>query len=630
MIDGYLKVFKDKHLYIINYSHKPILDITEFVKDLTIIPLFNGTDEVSFTITMNKKYKQIYDMVQKEIFYLLEDFGFLKTESLSEVDSGICSTKTVTCKSEEYRQFNDRNITLVDTSKSYVSLPLYDGNGGDSILKRLIGKSGEIPSWSVGTIDSTITTNPYTFKDIKKNNILNFVYQNIEETYDCIPFFDSLNHTLSFKKYDNAVEDTGIVLALDTLIQEFGKGCATDTYCTKMYVEGGNLDIRRVNPHGLNYVYNYDGVYDKMSESLRTHLQEWLKACDDYEDEYLVKFAEWSEIQTERDALKIEVNALRPIHQQFWDENGIKSETLEPEEWLADWAERYLQWVTATGYSDKYNRLDYLESIIPKKLNVLEEINIECKREKFLTQEDLIELDMFEIEKSYKQESFAYVDGMTEKEKGEIAYMLKQYAQEEIARCNKPRFNFTAKLSNFCTIKGCEDFADQLNVGKYVRVLDSNGNMYKIIVVKIEANKDEPEDITITFSDKMTGHEHFPQLNEYLNNYMKTIEAQEEINNKLSDIQTQIDKVYVDINTTNNKVNSLFENLPKTASSKDVTYSNLDINSNESAQVLEFYNLDSSGQPDGKVTYNLAKSGGKIVSVVGNGLNMTVSRTEVK
>lgn len=562
--EGFYLNSNEKHLYLLDSKRRPIECLTNIISNFNLINVFNSTGEMSFVIYYSEETKHVYNaFVEKMTHLRLEDYGEFIVDIAPENKSGEVRYKTVTCKDEEY-MLNKRLLTLVNNSASFFSGVLWTADTSVPCVMREFFK--EVPSWSIGTVDSEIDNAKKSFRDIKKQNMLKFVYENIEQAFDCIPFFNSLNRTISFKKTQNAVEDTGIVLSFSNFIDSIAKESINDTFCTRMYTEGANLDIRRSNPDGRNYVYYYEKFYDLMSSDLSTHLKLYLKAIDDNEVVYITAFAEWSEAETQKVYYRGKIDSLYPEWRRQQDGLIIalekkKNGKITQEQYDALW-ESHVDWCAEENGWNKCNEQEsYYIPIATQKKQVLDEINNTCKPSNFLTTEDLIELDQFETEGSYKQESFAYIKGMSELEKGEISQILKTYANEEISRCNSPRYTYNVSLSNFCTVEGCEYFAESLDVGKYITLYDDITNeIVKLIVVKIETDKENPKDLKLTFSDKMTGHEKFSVLNEYLNNAIKNMDDIESTNSRVDEIETAVSGITDTCETLNSRINDIYEN----------------------------------------------------------------------
>ena len=134
--------------------------------------------------------------------------------------------------------------------------PLYDIlTPEDSLLGTVLTY---IPNWSIGTVDSELLTKFRTF-DIADVNIYEFLVTNVEETYECIILFDTVNKTISAKVLDNVTTDTDVFMSHDNLIEQSSFREIADELSTSLYVTGGgDLSINAVNPLGTNIIYNFD------------------------------------------------------------------------------------------------------------------------------------------------------------------------------------------------------------------------------------------------------------------------------------------------------------------------------------------------------------------------------------
>lgn len=570
MKDGYLKTVDKEHLYIIDSLRKPIICITKLIQNLKLSTLTNGLNEMSFDMVYDEKYKDIYDLLFEKwrLYIRLDGYGEFVVDDPVEDNEGNYKIVSVKLKDSHY-MFDKRNFSLVNTSAEYYSAPLVafneDGTVSttqENLMAKLFNpKNGGMISWSTNKslIDETIDFREKSFQGITQFNLYKFIYENMERSFDIIPFFNSLDRTIAFKKTENSIDDTGIVVTFDTFINSLVRECSNDTFCTKLFTSGNNLDVRRVNPYGDNYIYDYSGIYHLCTPTLKQHLEDFKATYLAHEAEYKVKFADYSENKVQYELYYAQFESLSPMHMklnQALAYADINYGENSPE--AIEARKAYWDWIYEVGFDTITANRDNYETLYQAKEVELDSIADICKRDNFLTHDDMIELDQFEIEATYKQDAFAYIKGMNEAQKGDISQMLQQYARLEITRYNQPRFNFTIKLSNFCHIVGCEYFADQLNVGKYIRLMDKQGNMYKVIIVRIDYDKENPQDIELTLSDKLSGHEYFPTLNEYINNAVKAMQDIQEANIRMDEIDSRIDSVSTSVNVVDGKVEQLY------------------------------------------------------------------------
>ena len=640
--DGYWMDIENKYIYILNSLRVPMYCINNIIETFKIEKELIGTGNFTFNIIYRKEYDTIYRLLEngKGILHLrLEDYGeFIERDVSSIVENGQ-TILTVTCK-DEHDKFNDHLFTLPNTYDnknvtSYYAKPLVEYNEDGSIstdkenlMKRIFDdKYGGFVSWSSNKnlIDEEIDLGKImTFKGIKNQNLYKFIHENMVTAYDIIPIFDSLNRTIQLKKTKNVCEDTGIIISFDNFIESFSKSNICDTFCTKMYTEGGNLTTNWVNPDGGSYLYNYDNCYPLMSNRLKEHLNNYKTTCETNEAEYKERFLLYNEAKTNSDVYETQVYALIDTDNKLYNEYSLYLELYgETDTRTVTARETYNDWLAETDYFNLVKKFHYWSALVTPRENSLKEINNMCKRDNFLTLEDKIELEQFETESNYKQEAFSYFEKATAQQKSDIALLLKEYATNELEKYNAPRNTISISLSNLCRIKECSNFARQLNVGKYITLRDEQDNLYKMIVVKIGYDRSNPQDLEITLSDKLSEHEFFPKLNDYLNNIIKTNQEVNELQEEFNDIKGDVTKVNYALDGVKSQVEQV-QSVLKDNANKGFNTKNINVNNSDSSIILTFKD-NGEGENAKVLTYTLSKTNKKITKIDGNGLDISVT-----
>ena len=176
MVDGWYNGYLNRHLYLIKgegSSRFPIVCLTRMITEFNHINIFNETGEISFKIEYDENTKKIYDLFIERVTHLrLDGFGEFVVDDIDETIEGEYRCKVIVAKDEEY-MLNYRLLSLVNNSSTLFNGVLWTTDLTKSCLMREV--LSNIPSWSIGTVDSEITTNPLTFKDVRKQNMLKFI-----------------------------------------------------------------------------------------------------------------------------------------------------------------------------------------------------------------------------------------------------------------------------------------------------------------------------------------------------------------------------------------------------------------------------------------------------------------------
>lgn len=146
-----------------------------------------------------------------------------------------------------------------------------------------------LPSWSIGTVDSSLQDTYRTF-DENDTTVYNFLISTVATTYNCIFEFDNFNKTISAKAIDTLnPPKLGISLSLNNLLKSVKVDEYADEMATALYCYGGEgLDIHSVNPLGSNIIYDfhYYKSTDWMSQDLIDSIDAWETKIDNYQLTY--------------------------------------------------------------------------------------------------------------------------------------------------------------------------------------------------------------------------------------------------------------------------------------------------------------------------------------------------------
>lgn len=197
-----------------------------------------------------------------EMNSLLSTIPRLKNKVTSFLDdSGISDYTFTEYVSYEYDETNDNitSITLFPTFKDRLQeLITYYTRYRDqlSLLCLVLENTGG--NWTVGDIygvdsgDYSLANKKYQFE--ADGSIYSFLTQTFAQTSKCIVSFDTLRRKINVTPVEHIGNDTGIVIAYDTLINSINISCNDDVLYTRLFVTGSDdLGIDQVN-FGLPYV----------------------------------------------------------------------------------------------------------------------------------------------------------------------------------------------------------------------------------------------------------------------------------------------------------------------------------------------------------------------------------------
>ena len=178
-----------------------------------VVRRFNAISEVNLTIPKEVNEVEIpgYEYLKQKRLILVDDdtSGYFIITDVSEDSDGSVPTKTIKALSYEFALVTKKLSAFGGT------YPIYDIlTPDDSLLGEIIARA---PAWSIGEVDSELLAKYRTF-DVADMNIYDFLVNDVEEAYDCVIIFDTLNKTISAKTLDNVTVDTDVYMSHDNLI----------------------------------------------------------------------------------------------------------------------------------------------------------------------------------------------------------------------------------------------------------------------------------------------------------------------------------------------------------------------------------------------------------------------------
>jgi hypothetical protein len=233
---------------------------------------YNAISELEFSYPKSKDGETTtdiaYDYIKGKMLVLVEGVGYYIINECPEELGGGVPVKHVVCSSLEAEMLS-RRLTGFNT------VTLEDGY----FLTVLQTVLDMIPTWTVGTIDSSLLLLNRRFS-VSNSTIYNFLVTEMEKAYGCVFEFDPFDKTVSAISDIVPLPDTSIFLSLDNIVSKMEYKEITEELCTVLYCYGkGDLDIHNVNPLGTNAIYNFD--YFKTSDWMSAGL---ISALDDWED----------------------------------------------------------------------------------------------------------------------------------------------------------------------------------------------------------------------------------------------------------------------------------------------------------------------------------------------------------
>lgn len=459
---------------------------------------FNSVSEISFkypyqikTGLLNPFYNKI---VTKRVLYC-DELGYFIIQESKEYNDGINRYKEVTALSAEI-ELNSKKISLFDGVN-----PFYDPVNPDKSWMGMIIKS--VPNWKIGTIDADLWSVYRTF-EIPDATIYNFMMKNMEESYQCIFLFDTVERTINAYTLKSIVKYTDIFMSYDNLSKDTEIEEVTDDIVTVLGCYGdSDLDISGVNPLGTPYLYNFKYFEPMMTNGLVEALHRWNDKISSYSDSYKNTLVQLKAKNTELIAAN---TTLVDLKEDVVATEGVQSAQIQQGIDKSD----------PSAYQSTVNKLEQQRAAVTRQQAIVDSldaqakqiseqiknINIALRLENNFTQDQLKELDNYRYESTYQDDSFITTDIMSLVEKQDMQQALFDQSVELLKRLAQPRYNFTIKSVNFLFMSLFQKYISQLQLGSCVNVEISDDDYMQPILLEIDFCYDDPDSFSLKFGNR--------------------------------------------------------------------------------------------------------------------------------
>lgn len=191
-----------------------------------------------------------YDSVVGMRVIELKDIGQFILMNPKESGDGVKRIKSCKAYSLEF-EFTFKKITIENGTYNLWN-PVAPENTIVGMILELM------PSWSVGEIDSSLIGKYRTF-EVSGENVYNFIKSTVQQSYNCIFDFDTLNRKINVKDVSSHVKTNPIYISLSNLAKSIEVEEDTESIVTRLDVNGADgVNIRDVNPSGTNTIINLD------------------------------------------------------------------------------------------------------------------------------------------------------------------------------------------------------------------------------------------------------------------------------------------------------------------------------------------------------------------------------------
>lgn len=470
------------------------LESLDVATDVNVSLVYNGLSEISFSIPEKIGGVSIpaYPLCISKRLIKVEGVGVFVLSKPEEINDGSVRVKKIRGYSRESELVTKKLNVFGGTFKFYDPI-----SPNETLIGTILSK---IPSWSIGTIDSSLWNKYRTF-DVANSTIYAFLMNDAASAYRCIFTFDTVNKTISATAYDNATSETDIFISFDNLLKTTGITENSDEITTALSVYGaGSLDIRTVNPLGTNLIYDfsYYKTLEWMSQDLITALDAWELLVNNNQATYANKL---SSLKTYNGILIVQEGELANLNAEYLALEGVQKVRIESGLPYADITVQMQ--AKQLQINSKESEIVSTESTISTLRQELVNINNLLSFENNFTPTQLEQLSSYTFENTYQNENIIQTDSMSPVEIQEQAQILYDQSKEVLAKISEPKYEFNLDVVNFTALSNFNSFTSQLELGSIASIEIAEGQIVETVLLQININYDNPDGFSLVYSNKL-------------------------------------------------------------------------------------------------------------------------------
>ena len=463
-----------------------------------------------YTNNQNKTvmYNPIYDEVKEERFLNVDgDYYVIKKVEENVIDE----VKTVTAYGQE-KKLEKNNFTMSNLGLTLFEEDADEKNSVYSFEKKLYNDVG----WKLGFVAESVRYmedgKPKTrIQENTDTTYYNFITENIQDEFCCIPIFDKKNKILNLYDMDSFGDEIKLVLTKDNYVKSLMKVGDSSDLVTRLKLQGNDEKciVEDATATGYDYIENYSYFVQtgEMSEELIKALFLFEKVTPD-------RIREWKELTKKRvqiysnlsdkDANETILNTT--IEQLRAMINGYKEAETDGEKF--DTTELESKMIAS---QEQLNDLNYeimeLEEELEKLDTRINELNLLCRRE---TAKDFAGNLIFTPELLDELKEFTYYDTYTNDAFTDANEIIKTGEIVLDRRC-KPTIEFSINSVDFTNRiimkHDRKQWKGHLGLGDLICLYDKEKKTEEFVYFVSWTKNYEDESLALTFSNKKTKSE---------------------------------------------------------------------------------------------------------------------------
>ena len=547
-----------------------VVGVLNNTSDEEVVINFDSISELNFRITKvpsdgsaeGDYVLGVYKAVQNRRMIFVDDIGyFVITEISEDIDDEGITYKDVTASSCEIEIQNKALFYVEDGTYRFLD-----------IFEDIVAS---LPRWKIGYIDSIIAERYRTFEDIDTStDTLSFMMDDMQDAYECIFVFDTINRIINVYDQCNYLLRTNIHLSNKDLITSTSIRENADDLFTALSVYGDDdLSISAINPIGSTTIYNFSYYLDWMSSALRERVVSWQELVESYQRIYYELNVMYYDLLSQKENVAAEISRLNlqletyskcrenVVAEQSPDIVGEYNSVIEDvggeQVSISDSIEEILSELDTLiadvrqKISEQQFRLELISADIAQKESRIAEIHDEVSFQGYFTQDEYDELFDYIFEGTYQDEYIITTENMSITEKLVQMQELYSKALRKLDAVSSPVREFDITSEAFVFSKEFLPWTEQIEAGCLINVEMDDGEIVELFLTTIELNWHDQE-LSFTFGNTFKKTDPQSLFNDVLGDIRKSANSISYIKDVIYPVKSgKLDELEDALNNTN-------------------------------------------------------------------------------
>lgn len=483
--------FETPQLVLCNPSGKELY-VMPTAKQIKMTLRFVGYSELEFVVDKLPLEIEVpyYSLLESMREIKIDNYGTFIIDTVDEKSDSATWQKTVKCKSRSAIFATKYLVGFKGTKR------LYSPYTTDTILGKILSL---FPDWTIGSVDSDLWEEYRTY-DVSEQNCYDFLMNDIQEDFNCVFKFDTINKVISVDCVKHAITKTDIYVSFSNLLKDITIN-QSEGVTTALEVYGGDgLNINSVNPLGTSVIYNFSHYKNTkwISQSTIDKLTAWENRVESQQVPYANLLTQHKEKNTQLITFKTELYDLQQKEKSI---NDIISTRISDNQSYSDLNKQLTDIRNkiiskATQISNKESELKLINAS-------MKSINYDLSFENNFSGDELIEIASITKQSVYQNDCYVKTSIMSDVEIQEQSQKLYDMGSIVLNRLSQPRYTFSGEIINFLALKEFDVFSEQLQLGCEMCVSIDDVNCFYPILLEYTLDFDNIEESFFTFCNDL-------------------------------------------------------------------------------------------------------------------------------